>query len=200
MTTATTTTTSKAQRPVTILRKKGTTILKRPRYHVVKNTEDTKPVLLRNLRNYYCSRRRSSIGVNNNNNNNTKKVPQVKSEDTLAATPITDSRKVQFYPRVRVKRIPSRLSYTDEARLSMWIPKKELKQMVSRNYAESAWEGQCWQEAPEEEEWTEQNGKLVHPLYIQAQMWCQEGESEDEAEEESSMDEQEEDDDGVSSD
>ena len=82
--------------------------------------------------------------------------------------PSTD-RKVQFTSKVRVKRIPHRFSYSDEDRLSMWLPKKELKQMIMRNHAEFAFEGHDWQNAPEETNGFGRlrNGELVHPFYSQ---------------------------------
>lgn len=145
------TTSTLQQRPSGVIRA-SPTILKRPRYHEVRKTS-TKPVLLRNLRNYYA-RRRPSMTISN------KAPPE---------EPPTD-RKVQFFPKVRVKRIPNRLSYTDETRASMWLPKKELKQMVMKNHAEFAFEGQDWQNAPEETNgFGLRNGELVHPFYVWAE-------------------------------
>lgn len=146
------TTSSLQQRPSSVIRA-SPTILKRPRYHEVKKAS-TKPVLLRNLRNYYA-RRRPSMSISN-------KAPPPEEAPT--------DRKVQFFPKVRVKRIPSRCSYSDEDRLSMWLPKKELKQMVMRNHAEFAFEGQDWQNAPEETNgFGLRNGELVHPFYVWAE-------------------------------
>ena len=163
------TTSSLQQRPSSVIRA-SPTILKRPRYHEVKKTS-SKPVLLRNLRNYYA-RRRPSMSISN-------KAPP---ED-----PPTD-RKVQFFPKVRVKRIPSRFSYSDEDRLSMWLPKKELKQMVMRNHAEFAFEGQDWQKAPEEEEFGQRNGELIHPFYVWAEQSGSEEEEEESAQEDNASD------------
>ena len=142
----------------TVVHRRGPTILKRPRYH--ENAKKTplpasKPVLLRNLRNYYA-RRRPSMSISHK---------AMAAVDEAAA----DSKKVQFFPRVRVKRIPSRFSYSAQDRLSLWVPKKELKQMVVRNHAESAFEGQDWQQAPEEDEFGQRNGQLVHPFYVWAE-------------------------------
>ena len=149
------------RQPASLLRppvhRKSPTILKRPRFHAAAkkttttNSIDTKPVLLRNLRNYYA-RRRPSMSISN-------KAPEESSAD----------RKVQFFPRVRVKRIPNRLSYSDEDRLSLWVPKKELKRMVLKNHAEYAYEGQDWQSAPEEADFRQRNGELVHPFYLWAE-------------------------------
>ena len=41
--------------------------------------------------------------------------------------------------------------------------------MVVRNHAEYAYEGQEWQKAPEEHDFPQRNGKLVHPLYVWAE-------------------------------
>lgn len=132
--------------------RRGPTILKRPRFHETKkSSKESKPVLLHNLRNYYA-RRRPSMSISN-------KAPEL---------PATD-RKVQFYPKVRVKRIPSRFAYSAEDKVSLWVPKKELKQMVLRNHAEYAYEGQDWQKAPEEDDFRQRNGKLVHPFYLWAE-------------------------------
>ena len=158
------TTASLQQRPASVIRARPTapTILKRPREVKKKVANATKPVLLRNLRNYYA-RRRPSMSISN-------KAPPQEEPPT--------NRKVQFFPKVRVKRIPSRCSYSDEDRLSMWLPKKVLKQMVMRNHAEFAFEGQDWQNAPEETNGFAEtgNGELVHPMYV----WAEEQEQQEE--------------------
>ena len=165
------------------VQRRGPTILKRPRYHVVKKIHSTaKPVLLRNLRNYYARRRPSSVSINPHNK------AQAAASSYEGEPEEEPNRKVQFYPRVRVKRIPSRLSYSQEDRLSMWVPKKELKQMVMKNHAESAFEGQDWQKAPEEEDFGERDGKLVHPFYVWAERTS--GTETDQSEEEDMDDEE----------
>lgn len=137
--------------------RRGPTILKRPRFHEAKvPASHTKPVpvLLRNLRLRYA-RRRPSMSISN-------KAPTAESSST-------DDRKVQFYPKVRVKRIPSRFAYSEEDRVSLWVPKKELKHMIIRNQAEFQYEEetyQDWQKAPEEDDFRQRNGKLVHPFYV----------------------------------
>ena len=145
-----TTATLVPQQPASLLRvhRRGPTILKRPRLHETKkSSKDSKPILLHNLRNYYA-RRRPSMSISN-------KAPEEPSSE----------RKVKFYPKVRVKRIPSRLAYSAEDKVSLWVPKKELKRMVLRNHAEYAFEGQDWQRAPEEDDF--KNGK--HPFYVWAE-------------------------------
>lgn len=152
------------------------TILKRPRFHQVKKAT-TQPVLLRNLRNRYARRRSSSINISTTNGNASDTAARDHDDDNNEEE---SSRRVCFHPRVRIKRVPSRLSYTEETRLAMWHSRKALKAMVSRNHAESAYEGRAWQEAPEEDEFTMQNGELVHPLYC---AWCQDDSDDDDEDE-----------------
>lgn len=178
------TTASLQQRPASVVRA-SPTILKRPRYSELKKAPNaTKPVLLRNLRNYYA-RRRPSMNISN-------KAPP--SED-----PPTD-RKVKFFERVRVKRIPNRLSYSEEDKVSLWFPKKDLKELINKNHAEYAFEGYDWQNAPEENDgFGLRNGELVHPFYVWAQQeeashssGSEETPEDDSSSEESDMDEEEE--------
>jgi hypothetical protein len=78
--------------------------------------------------------------------------------------------RVTFKPTVRVKRIPNVQSdYTEEERMAMWHTKKQLRDIVARASAEVAFEGRDWQNAPEEEDFVCQDGKLLHPLYVLAE-------------------------------
>lgn len=79
--------------------------------------------------------------------------------------------KVSFRPRVRVKRIPNRHSYSAADRQAMWMPKAELRAMIMRNHAQAAFErSNHWLKAPEENDFMlNDNGERVHPVELWAQ-------------------------------
>jgi hypothetical protein len=73
---------------------------------------------------------------------------------------------VSFCTSVTVILIPSRTDYSDRIKHSLWTSAKELKEQVSRNCVEYAFEDWDWRRAVEEPNMILYHGQMVHPCHF----------------------------------
>ena len=75
-------------------------------------------------------------------------------------------RSISFDDRVTVHPIPSRSSYSERIRNSLWTPPLEMQRMAARNCVEFAAENWDWRQVMDEKDMVVFEGELVHPIHF----------------------------------
>ena len=75
-------------------------------------------------------------------------------------------RKIKFCPQLSIIDIPSRASYSNEERMTLWMPSQDLKQLTQRNLVEFAAEGWFWKNVVEEDGMVMVDGNFIHPIHL----------------------------------
>lgn len=76
---------------------------------------------------------------------------------------------VQFQTSVSVRRIPSRLDYSESVRTDLWSSLRDIRENALRNEAEFSFDGAEWRRCSEEEDFffDKRSGSLVHPAHVE---------------------------------
>lgn len=74
--------------------------------------------------------------------------------------------RIKFNCYVKEVEIPHHSAYCPAQRMQLWNSSKKLREMVNVNRIEYDWEGNDWQNAPEEDEFCVIKGEMMHPAHL----------------------------------
>lgn len=91
---------------------------------------------------------------------------EIPSQKGDTAQTTTRQYRIQFKCYVKVAEIPHRDSYSPTQRMQMWNDCKTIRERAKVNRIEYDWEGTDWENAPEEDEFCNIDGNIVHPAHL----------------------------------
>lgn len=90
----------------------------------------------------------------------------IQSQKGDIAQTTTRQYRIQFKCYVKVAEIPHRDSYSPTQRMQIWNDCKTIRERAKVNRIEYDWEGTDWENAPEEDEFCNIDGNIVHPAHL----------------------------------